>query len=852
MKNQLIALAAALLLAGGYAAAQGTMSDEQVLQYVERGIAQGKSQQKLQQELLARGVNRAQAERVKKLYESRQKTDPAGTAAATDDRRHTVNGEVDQRDARTPTRPGQARQRQARPTDRQRPGQERQDLRQQGQVPPPPEGTDGYEEVYYDEYGNYYDSAETFPAEDEVKVFGRDIFRNKELTFAPSENIATPRNYRLGPGDEVIIDIFGANQATVRSTISPEGSIIVEDLGPLYLSGMTVDGADAYLKKRLAAIYGGLNRDDGERTDIRLSVGQIRTIQVSVLGDVLNPGTYTLSAFATAFHALYVAGGIVDPGTLRGIEVKRGGKVVGTVDVYDFLIRGGSASDVRLEDGDVVLVGPYSALVQVDGKVRRPMYFEMKDGETVADLIAYAGGFATGAATGSVTLIRQDGKSFEVRTVEEADFGSVPVKDGDQLEVGTLEARYENRVSVYGAVYQQGVYELGPVQTVTGLIAKAGGLLPEAFLGRAVIHREHPDKTMEVYSIHLGDVMSGRAPDFVLQNNDGLYIANGYDIKDQGTMTISGLVANPGTYPFAENTTVEDFIIMAGGLLDGASTSRVDVSRRKKDADGLFATQDVGRLYTFSLKPGLEDDGLKGFVLEPYDEVTVHTSPSYGEQKYFSVDGEVNFAGTYAITSREERLSDLVAKAGGVTGYAYLKGARLIREMNGSEVEQARDLVRTVGMQVDTSALDPRDLITKHYNVAIELDKALAYPGSEYDVVLRENDRLEVPVMSNVVRVRGAVMMPTVLTYNSRLRAGDYIDLCGGYGDRAMRTKAYIVSMNGSSRRLRRNSVVEPGSEIFVPERPKRDVNVQGSVVAYSSAAASLATMLVAIISLVK
>ena len=761
--------------------AQGVMTDEQVLEYAQQGLAEGKSRDELVQELALRGVNRAQAERVFALYQSRQANNSNMPELREDSRSHVVNPLLD---------------------------------------------TTAYEPV----------AAPATP-----QVYGRNIFNNRNLNFAPSENLATPRNYKLGPGDEVIIDIFGRNQTTLRSTISPEGSINVDLLGPLYLNGMTVEEANTYLRKRLSRIYGGMS---GSGTDMRLSLGQIRTIQVNVLGDVTNPGTYQLSAFATAFHALYRAGGIQDPGTVRNIKVVRGDKVAGLVDVYEFLLKGNSGSDIRLEEGDVILVSPYSCLVTVEGGVKRPMQFEMKTGETLANLIEYAGGFATGANQSFVTIIRQDNKSFEVRTVEEADYESFTLRSGDRIEVGELQSLFQNRIAIHGAVYFPGTYELGEVRTAKGLVERAGGLLPEAFGNPVVINREHPDKTKEVFSVNLSDILDRKAPDFVLQNNDELYIASSFELKDQGTMTISGMVKQPGSFPFAENTTIEDFIILAGGLQDGASTSRVDVTRRKKDSNGTVATNDIGELYSFPIKNGLVADGDRSFVLEPYDEVVVHRSPSYNEQRHFTVNGEVNFPGTYSLTSREERISDIVKKAGGLTQFAYADGARLIRVATEEELRMANEMVDIIEQKLDTTDVNARRATNPTFTVAIDLAKALANPGGDEDVILREDDVLEIPVMSNVVRIHGAVKYPTAVNYDGSMKAGAYIKAAGGYDEQALRSKAYVVNMGGRAKKLRSWTKIEPGAEIYVPfkKKEKKEFNY-AAVSAIAAAASSLGTM---------
>ena len=786
LSKRWMAVTAGLFILCGSVWAQSSMSDEQVLEYAQQGAAEGKTRDELISELALRGVNRAQAERVYALYLSRQNTNQAVAASQDISRVHSVSGEV---------------------TD-------------ESQV------------------SSFVSS--------NANVYGRNIFRDRGLNFSPSENLATPRNYRLGPGDEVIIDIFGQNQTTLRSTISPEGSINADILGPVYLSGMTVEEANSYLKKRLAKIYGGLS---GSGTDMRLSLGQIRTIQVNIVGDVTSPGTYVLSAFATAFHALYRAGGVVDPGTLRNIKVVRGGKVVGIVDVYEFLMKGDLTSDIRLEEGDVILVSPYTSLVNVEGGVKRPMFFEMKEGETLANLFEYAGGFSNGANKDFVTVIRQDNKSFEVRTVEEADYATFRLVTGDRVEVGELQSLFENRIIIHGAVYFPGTYELGEIRTAKGLVEKAGGLLPDAFGGRVVVNREHPDKTKEIFSINLTDILEGKSPDFVLQNNDELFIASSFDLKDHGNMSISGMVKNPGSFPFAENTTIEDIIILAGGLQDGASHARIDVTRRKKDANGMVATSDIGELYSFSLKDGLMDDGDRSFVLEPYDEVVVHRSPSYNVQRHFTISGEVNFPGTYSFTSREERISDLVKKAGGLTKFAYIEGARLVRRATGEELRQANEMVEIIEQKTDTINIQARQATRSTFTVAVDLEKALANPGGDEDVVLREGDRLEIPVLSNVVRIHGAVKYPTAVNYDGSMRGRDYVKAAGGYDEKALRSKAYVVNMNGRAKKLRGCTKIDPGAEIYIPykQEKKKEFNYT-AISAIAAAASSLGTMAMTIV----
>ena len=802
----MVAFGASLLLVTGMAWAQGYMTDEQVLEYVTQGMATGKDRETLAKELSLRGVNRAQAERVYNLYQNRS----TGKQTTVDQQQNTSRTHSVNKDGKETK------------------GEKTDTLFKTPKISP------------------------VVPKDS--LVYGRNVFRSRTLNFAPSENLATPRNYRLGPGDEVIIDVFGRNQTTLRSVISPEGSINVDILGPLYLNGMTVEEANTYLKKRLSQIYGGLGSDSG--TDMRLSLGRIRTIQVNVVGDVAHPGTYVLSAFATAFHALYKAGGVEDPGTVRDIKVVRGDRVVGKVDIYEFLTRGSLSSDIRLEEGDVILVPPYKNMVSVKGGVKRPMFFEMKDGETVADLLKYCGGFATGANTSSVTLYRQNEKSFEVRTVEDSEYAFFTVKNGDRMEVGNLQSRYENRIAIQGSVFFPGVYELGKdVHTAKELVAKAGGLLPEAYTDRVVIHRTHEDKSMEVFSVNLTEIMAGIRPDFVLQNNDEVYVSSAYDLQEQGVMVISGMVRKPGRYPFAENTTVEDFIIMAGGLLDGASLSRVDITRRKKDANGLVASNDIGELYTISLEKGLADDGKRDFVLEPYDEVVVHKSPSFAVERHFNVSGEVNFPGRYSLTSREERVSDLVKKAGGLTDFAYKEGARLVRKATPEEMKQAEAMAEIIRTKVDTTMASKEKvqrIMEEYYTIALDLEAALSHPGGDADVVLREGDSLEIPVKNNVVRIHGAVMFPTAVNYDPRMKAADYISAAGGYSHTARRNKAYVVDLSGRAKKLNAGTRIEPGSEIYVPDKKDSNKRVDyNALMSITASAASIGTLGVSVVSLV-
>ena len=800
--------------------AASTMSDRQVLEYVKKGMAAGKSQKAILTELATRGVDRAQAERVKKLYQAEM-----SGKSASNTKNSTVNRQRSKKLSAADVE-----------NDNNYDSPDSEELTT----------ADLNNNAYFTSTDNDIEAA-TAAAKD--SVFGRDIFKNRDLTFEPSLNLATPRNYKLGPGDEVIIDIYGANQVTIQEVISSEGSINIEVLGPVYLSGKTVDEANAFLRKKLSSIYAGLDSEES-KTEMVLSLGETRSITINVLGEVNVPGTYTLSGFATAFHALYSAGGIKDPGSIRKIRVTRRGKTISTIDAYDFIMNGNSQSNIRLEDGDAVIIPAYSNLVKVDGQVKRPMYFEMKEGETMQNLLDYAGGFAKGAYTQNITVIRQGPSNYEVLTVDNTEYNSFKIQEGDEISVSKLLERYQNRINLRGAVIQPGVFQLSTkVYSVKTLIERAGGLLPEAFTSRAVLHREKTDRSLEVVSVDLRGIMNGTAQDVILKNNDELFIPSINDMKEYETVQIRGEVANPGMYPYADNTTLEDLVMMAGGLNAGASVARVDISRRITDQSGTEATNEISKMYTFALKEGFVIDGTPGFILEPYDEVIVRSSPSYTTQKFVSVTGEANFTGDFAMTERDERLSELVKKAGGITKFAYAEGARLVRQMTDTEKKQMQEILNRAKMGKDSIALSDRELGTEYY-VAIELDKAIANPGSYYDLVLREGDRLEIPTYSNIVRVSGAVQSPNAITYRPNKGYMHYVEEAGGFAHRARKRHAYVVHMNGHISKANK-SKIEPGSEIIVPSKEGEGLGLQG-ILSIATTSASLATMIASIANIIK
>ena len=699
------------------------------------------------------------------------------------------------------------------------------------------------------------------------KVFGRDIFNNKELSFEPNMNIATPQNYRLGPGDAVIIDIYGASQKTIQSTVSPDGEVTIEGYGPVNVSGLTVAQANARLRNTLGSRY--------RSSRIKLTVGQTKTIMVNVMGEVKAPGTYTLSAFATVFHALYMAGGTNDLGTLRNIKVYRNNRLVTVVDIYDYILNGKLTGNVRLADNDVIVVGPYDCLVTIAGKVKRPMIYEMKKNESVNSLLKYSGGFAGDAYKKSVRVNRKTGREYAVYNVEEFDFSSFRVDDGDSISVDSILPRYANTVEVKGAVFRPGMYNLGEqVNSVRTLVEHAEGMTEDAFTNRAVMHRMKKDRTLEVIAVDIAGIMDGKVADIPLKENDVLFIPTRQEKIVERTLTIRGEVQYPGVYQYADNETLEDFVLQAGGLTDKASTVNVMVSRRVMDAKALRPDSIIAKTYALSLKDGFVIDGTPGFKLMPFDEVMIRQSPAYVEQQNVSITGEVMFAGLYTLDHRNARLSELFKKAGGATDQAYLKGARIIRKANEQEKqrmeavlkmqreEMQKNLLQLAASSNNSSALtqSSKDVertniekfnVPSEYSVGIDLPEALANPGSDADIILREGDRLVIPQYNGTVKINGAVMFANTVAYEKGKKPSYYIDQAGGFAADALKSKAYIIYMNGKVAKLSHGAKVQPGSEIIIPAKLKRKMST-AEMMSMGTSMSSIAAMIATIANMSK
>lgn len=689
------------------------------------------------------------------------------------------------------------------------------------------------------------EAAATTVEETGKKVFGRDIFNNKNLTFEPQMNIATPQNYVLGPGDQLIIDVYGDTQKSESLTVSPDGDVTVPDYGPVHVSGLTVAAAQSRIRSRLGSYYAS--------SEIKVALGQTRTILVNVMGEVKTPGTYTVSAFATVFHALYMAGGVNDLGTLRNIKVYRQGRLISTVDVYQFILNGRLAGNVRLADNDVIQVGTYDAIVDISGRVKRPMAYELREDESLSTLLNYSGGFASDAYKKSLRVLRKNGRMKSVFNVEEFERNAFKMADGDSVIVDSIYDRFENMVEVKGAVYRPGLYQLGDkVSTVRSLIDNADGVTEEALISRAVLRRMKANRTQEVLSVDLKGILEGTAADLPLENEDVLFIPTMAEHMNLRTLTIDGEVIFPGTYEYAENTTIEDLILQAGGLTDKASTVKVDVARRVINPEATTASTDIAKTFSFSIKPGFEFDGDRSFTLEPYDVVSVRRSPVSAELVTVRVGGEIAFAGNYTLSVKNQRLSDVVKEAGGIIPGAYVRGARLIRQMNEDERARMKELVEMARQSSSSDSLSLEQLaLQTTYSVGIHLDEALANPGCDEDIELHNGDQLIIPRYNRTVKISGDILKPNVVAFKDGKSYKYYIEQAGGYGKRARTSHTYILYQNGTIAKASK-AKVEPGCEIVVPTKGPKDPNSLTQWLGIGTSAASLATMFVSIANMLK
>lgn len=811
-------------------AAQSNMTDAQIIEYIQTETAKGVQRSQIVTSLMEKGVSVDRIQKIRRTYEKQKKKEVVGAQDITPNSRLRKQNGQEREEKENPNFKNQRKKKPdvTKMTPHQRDNYKRKQT----------EDLDDETDFFFPDSLQYYDYTEEEVFE--KKIFGRDIFNNKELTFAPEMNIATPADYLLGPGDAVYVDVYGATTKQYSATISPDGDINLEDYGPVSVSGLTINQANARLKATLGRRFGG--------SQIKLSLGQTRAITVNVMGEVNTPGTYTLSAFSTVFNALYMAGGTNEIGTMRDIKVYRDGQCISHVDLYDYILNGNLKGNVRLTSNDVIVVGPYESLVNITGKVRRPMWYEMRSNESVATLLNYSGGFTGDAYEDNVTLVRKKGGNLSVFSLSESDRKDFLLCDADSVSVDSTLNRYINTVEIKGAILRPGYYQLDTnISTVSQLIERAGGLTEDALQTRGIIHRRKADRSLKTQRFNTLAIINHENADVVLSNEDVIYIPSIQEQNAERILVIDGEVVYPGIYTYAEDMCIEDLILQAGGLKDNASVAKVDVMRRNRDNTTLESPETVGEFYTFSLKEGFIVDGDDEFSLQPFDEVYVRQSPGNVEQQHVVVMGEAVFVGTYGLTKKNSRLSDIIKLCGGVTPQAYLKGARLQRIMTEEDKIMQRDLLKlaAVGDSIDVKKLEVADM--KY--IGIDLEKAIANPGNDrYDIILQDGDLLTIPQYNNTVTINGEVRYPNTVAYQPGKGLKYYINQAGGFNMRAKEHRVFSINMNGTVSRVRRAKDIQPGCNIVVPAKRERSRLTTAQTLSIFMSMASMAAVIVSAI----
>lgn len=685
----------------------------------------------------------------------------------------------------------------------------------------------------------------------EKKLFGYKLFSNKQLSFEPKLNIPTPEDYELASGDELLIDIWGAAENYYQLTIGPEGTIQFGNLAPVYLSGLTIDQARDRIKEQLSKIYAGLDPQDGDNQSVfsRVSLGTVRSISVSIVGEVRQSGTYTVPSLATVYNALYQSGGPSKNGSFRKIKLIRNNEVHTTLDLYDFLVKGIQTNNVRLNDGDIIKISPYENRVEIKGKVKHPGIFETVEGETISDLMEYAGGFTESAYKEMVTIRRNTDKERMIQNVKQNEYDDFTLRNGDVIRVNPILNRFTNRIQIKGAVYRPGEFELRDTTTVHSLIKRADGLRDDAFTNRALIYRTQPDLSTKTISLNLSKIMNNPDDnDIPLEREDVVQVYSKFDLKEQYSVSINGAVQSSGTYPFSEDLTLEDLILQANGFKEEAAPYRIEVARRiVEQGDQTGKVAQTAEIYRFSVDEGLKlspEDA--SFELKPYDKVFVFNNPNYHEQKTVTIAGEVEYPGTYAIENKSERISDLIERAGGLTPESYPEGATLIRERTESEksTRQSTELLQQTDTLTQSMQTEEQESSMASRKIGITLPAIMENPDSDQDLLLFEGDSLFVPKKLQTVEVRGEVLYPVRVRYEDGRSLQKYVSSAGGYTEEARRKRAYVIYANGEVDRtksflwIKNYPDVEPGATIVVPQKeegpklsPQERVSILSAVV---------------------
>ena len=697
------------------------------------------------------------------------------------------------------------------------------------------------------------------------KIFGSELFKNGQITFEPNLRMATPKGYIIGPDDKLLIDLTGDNEANYNLQVSPEGVINLQYVGRIAVGGLSIDQATSKIRTAMAKTYPSLRSG---RTNLAINLGNIRSIKIVMTGRVVKPGTYTLSSLATVYNALYASGGPSQNGSFRKIEVIRNNKVVATIDVYDFLLKGIQQNNIRLQDQDVINVPVFDKRVEIQGEVKTAALFEVVSGETLQDLIGFAGGFTPQAYTAKIKTFQNTDKERRILDINAADFNTYETKNGDKYVVEAILDRFENKIEILGAVFRPGVYALDNGVTLKGLIAKAEGITEDAFLNRGYINRLNPDNTMALISFDVAKLLAGTEKDITLQREDKVTITSLFDLRDEFKVSIQGEVRAPGSFEYAENISLEALIQMAGGFKEGATPNRIEISRRVRNSDSLSKSAVTAELFIVNVDQQLKlaDDF---FTLKPFDIVTVRSAAGYTVQKQIKLEGEVLYPGIYTITSKDERISDLIKRAGGLTPYGYAEGASLKRP--GSEKvnpgdknainDQEEDKMKLLNLKraeetgaADKLKPDVENLLIQSDLVGISLDRILRKPHSKYDLIVEDGDVIRVPRQLQTVKVTGEVLNPNSIVFVRGKSFKQYLNGAGGFTSNALKRGAYIKYANGaveaSSKFLFFNNFpkVKPGAEILVPKKAEKEKMSVQSWIGMGTGLASLAAIIVSLL----
>jgi len=706
------------------------------------------------------------------------------------------------------------------------------------------------------------------------KIFGEDLFKNSKISFEPNLRMATPKSYVIGPDDELLIDLTGDNEANYNLKVTPDGTIRLQYVGLISVGGLTIEEATSKIRAAMSKTYPGLRTG---RSNIAVNLGNIRSIKVTIIGESVKPGSYTLSSLSTVFNALYASGGPNKNGSFRKIQVIRNSKVVANVDVYDFLLKGIQKS-VRLQDQDVINIPVYDTRVEMSGEVKRPALYEALKTESLQNVIDFAGGFTSQAYTANIKVLQNTSKERKIVDVDADHFATYTPANGDKYIVEKILDRFANRVEISGAVFRPGKYELEKGMTLKQLIQKADGLKEDAFLNRGYISRLNLDNTPALLSFDVEKIVNGTQTDIPLQREDKVTISSIFDLRDEYRVEIKGEVRNPGIFKYGDNMNLESLIQQAGGFNEGATPKRIEISRRVKNSDAMSVAATTAKIFTVNVDQDLKLTG-EPFVLQPFDIVSVRGSEGYQIQKIVKIEGEVLYPGTYTIQRKDEKIADIIKRAGGLTAMAFPAGASLRRPgpsadttkkvnvknnkdqrvLSRGEKEEFEKLQNLKRLQIaqgvkDTTSLRQDSSILKSDFVGIDLVRILKDSTSRYNLLLEDGDIIAIPKQLQTVRVTGEILKPINIVYKQGKTMAEYINESGGFTYNANKRGAYIVYANGSIRSTKKflffydYPVVKPGAEIFVPKHaPREKIGIQG-LVGIASALASVALIFVTIL----